>query len=87
MASVRTKAVALLGETELDAANTFLEAGQEIKRQTKDRDEAKQVLLDGLGDKNVGVLPDGRTVRRSIKEFEATTIERKAYSSTTLEIS
>jgi hypothetical protein len=79
--------IAKLGVREQEAADTFLDAGAEIKRQTKDRDEAKAILIEGLGDKHVGVLPDGRTVSRIVKEFEATTIERKAYSSTTLEIS
>jgi Cys-tRNA synthase (O-phospho-L-seryl-tRNA:Cys-tRNA synthase) len=83
---MRAKSVAILGDAELAAADVFLDAGAEIKRQTKDREEAKETLLAGLGDRKVGVLPDGRTVTKIVKDFEATTIERKAYSSTSLEI-
>lgn len=75
-----------LGAAELEVANDYLESGVQIKKWTPVRDRSKEQLLAALGEAKVGLLPDGRTVRRKSVEFQATTIERKAYMSTTIDI-
>jgi hypothetical protein len=75
-----------LGSAELEAADEYLAAFGAIKEATPIKDRTKAQLLEALGDCKVGILPDGRTVRKKCVDFDATTIERKAYTSTTLDI-
>ena len=79
-------AIVKLGDAELEAAKDFLASGAQIKESTGVRERSKEQLLAALGEAKVGILPDGRTVRKKTVDFQATTIERKAYTSTTLDI-
>jgi hypothetical protein len=68
------------------AADEFIAGGVRAKEWNKIRDEAKAKLLEALGDCTIGFLPDGRKIHRTTADFPAATIERKAYTSTTLTI-
>ena len=78
--------VAKMGDHELIAADDYLAARASIKEAEAVRDRAKAQLLTALGELMVGLLPDGRTVRRTRTEIAAATIERRAYVSETLAI-
>jgi hypothetical protein len=86
MRTAKNKATIMFGTAELEAANLFVEAGLRQKQATKDREESKAQLVEALGDLNVGILPDGRTVRRTSTEFPEATFNRKAYTATMLTI-
>jgi hypothetical protein len=67
-------------------ADCYLRASHTVKVADKEKAEAKAALLGWLGDDLARVLPDGRTVQRTTSDFPAATIERKAYTSTTVTI-
>ncbi len=71
----------------LDIADRYIGAGFTQKQATKDRDCAKEQLLEALGTFTAGVLPDGRIVSKVSTDFPETTIARKAYTSTALYVS
>jgi hypothetical protein len=75
-----------LGAAELEAANDYLASSAQVKEATPVKERSKAQLLAALGDCKVGMLPDGRTVRKKCTEFVATTIERKAYTSVNIDI-
>ncbi|MHB8397328.1 MAG: hypothetical protein ACYDCI_00115 [Candidatus Limnocylindrales bacterium] len=77
----------MLNDTDLAAADLYLSAQIAAKAAEASLAKAKAVLLASLGICNVGVLPDGRTVRRSTTTVGPAVIERKAYTSTRLDIS
>lgn len=79
-------AVVKLDREHQQAADDYLEAKHQIKRAEPIRDGCKRILIEALGDCNVGLLPDGRTVRLTRNEVPGGTYERKAYTSETLSI-
>ena len=89
MSATRTKAKPKPSEADLAAAamaDTYLRAAHAVKTGEKEKADAKSGLLLWLGDQPARVLPDGRTVQRTTADFPAATIDRKAYTSTTLTI-
>jgi hypothetical protein len=74
------------GDAELRAAEQYLLCTKLEKESAALRADAKQQLLIALGDCNVGILPDGRTVRKSVSEFPEKIITRNAYRAVYLDI-
>lgn len=67
-------------------ADLFLSSNRERKAAEAIYVAAKAALLDYLGPEPFRLLPDGRTVFKSCVEFPQATIERKAYTATTVTV-
>jgi hypothetical protein len=74
--------------TDLDqqTADEYLFYSTQASQAEKHKANAKKHLLMRLGDKAIGILPDGRSVRKITREFAAEAEPRKAHTSVSLAI-
>lgn len=80
------KAFAILTEADQAMADQYLAATRAEAEAIQKRSEAKAALLTALGEHKVGLLPDGRSVRRTDRTIAEATITRKGYTATSLTI-
>lgn len=78
--------VVMLGQAELALADLYLDSKARAAKASAEYDDSKAKLIDSLGERRVGVLPDGRTVRLTVTPIGACVQNRRAYDQKTLAI-
>lgn len=68
------------------ATTAYEHAKREVKRLEKEKSDAKSLILTWLGSRASGTLPDGRLISKSVTSYEACTVDRAAYDSTTITV-
>jgi hypothetical protein len=68
------------------AADIYIRACHQFKTAEAEKKKSKASLVAWLGDQLSRVLPDGRTISKSSAHFDAATINRAAYDSTTVTV-